>query len=145
MSKIKVLLAEEENIDDLKVPTRFGKEFFDFITAADNKRIAETVLEWAKTPQVEDYIADNAEFGLGDDDGQPCMFLENFTTLCDDIATDTLDRLIEQEHYDLSDVEYARIIEHASNLIANYYADYEDALCIDAFDDYKRERKAGDI
>lgn len=145
MSKIKVLLAEEENIDDLKVPTKFGKAFGDFITAIDNKHIAETVLEWSKTPQVEDYIADNAEFGLGDDDGQTCMFMENFTTLCDDIAADTLDRLIQQEHYDLSDAEYARIVEHASNLIADYYADYEDALCIDAFDDYKREIKAGDI
>lgn len=145
MSKIKVLLAEEENIDDLKVPTRFGKLFGDFITRVDDKRIAEVVLEWAKTPQVEDYIADHACFGLGDDDGHPCMFLENFTTLCDDIATDTLDRLIKQEHYDLTDDEYAFIIEHASNLIADYYSDYEDALCVDAFDDYKRERKAGDI
>ena len=145
MSKIKVLLAEEENIDDLKVPTRFGKLFSDFINRVDDKRIAEVVLEWAKTPQVEDYIADNAEFGLGDDDGQPCMFMENFTTMCDDIATDTLDRLIKQEHYDLTDEEYAFIIEHASNLIADYYSDYEDALCVDAFDDYKRERKAGDI
>lgn len=141
MSRIKDLLAEEENIDDLKVPTRFGKAFGDFITKADNKRIAETVLAWAKTPQAEDYIADNAVFGLGDDDGQPCMFLENFTTLCDEIAADTLDRLIEQEHYDLSDLEYAQIVEHASNLIADHYADYEDALCSDRLMDYNRDRK----
>lgn len=141
MSRIKDLLAEEENIDDLKTPTRFGKAFGGFITAVDNKRIAEAVLRSAKTPQVEDYIADNAVFGLGDDDGNPCMFLENFTTLCDEIATDILEGLIKQEHYDLSDLEYAQIVEHASNLIADYYADYEDALCLDAFADYKRDSK----
>mgnify|MGYP006898625025 CR=1 FL=1 len=142
MSRIKDLLAEEENIDDLKVPTKFGKAFGEFITKADNKRIAEMVLAWAKTPQVEDYIADNAEFGLGDDDGLPCMFLENFTALCDDIAQDTLDKLVEQEHYDLTDEEYANIIEHASNLIADYYADYEDALCADELADYNRDKKS---
>lgn len=141
MSKIKDLLAEEENIDDLKAPTSFGKAFGDFVTKADNKRIAETVLEWANTPQVEDYIADHACFELGDDDGQPCMFLENFTTLCDEIAADTLDRLIEQEHLDLSDKEYASIIEHASNLIADYYSDYESALCNDELIDYNRDKK----
>lgn len=141
MSRIKDLLAEEENIDDLKVPTRFGKAFGEFIAKVDNKRIAETVLAWAKTPQVEDYIADNAIFGLGDDDGQPCMFLENFTTLCDEIATDTLERLIEQEHLDLSDLEYAEIVEQAASLIADYYSDYEDALCADELADYNRDRK----
>lgn len=141
MSKIKDLYAEQENIDDLKAPTRFGKAFSEFITAVDNKRIAETVLEWSKTPQVEDYIADHAYFGLGDDDGQPCMFLENFTTLCDEIALDTLDRLIEQEHYDLSDKEYAQIVEHASNLIADHYSDYESTLCADEMMDYNRDKK----
>lgn len=141
MSRIKDLLAEEENIDDLKAPTRFGKEFSRFITTADNKRIAEAVLRSARTPQVEDYIADHAYFGLGDDDGHPCMFLENFTTLCDEIAVDVLEDLIKQEHLDLSDLEYAQIVEHASNLIADYYADYEDALCLDAFADYERGSK----
>lgn len=129
MSRIKDLLAEVGEIDDLR-PTR-----------PSNNNIADIVLEWAKTPQVEDYIADHAYFGLGDDDGQPCMFLENFTTLCDEIALDTLDRLIQQEHYDLSDKEYAQIVEHASNLIANYYADYEDSLCSDAMADYNRDKK----
>lgn len=141
MSRIKDLLAEEENIDDLKAPTRFGKAFSDFITTADNKRIAETVLRWARTPQVEDYIADHAHFELGDDDGHPCMFMGNFVTLCDEIAVDVLEDLIKQEHYDLSDLEYAQIVEHASKLIADYYSDYEDALCLDAFADYERDSK----
>lgn len=141
MSKIKDLLAEEENIDDLKAPTSFGKAFGEFIAKADNKRIAETVLEWSKAPLVEEYIADNAVFGLGDDDGQPCMFLENFTTLCDEIATDMLESLIKQEHLDLSDLEYAEIVEQAASLIADFYSDYEDALCADRLMDYNRDRK----
>jgi hypothetical protein len=129
MSKIKVLFAEEEGIDDL-IPTR-----------PSNNNIADIVLEWAKTPETEDYIADHAYFALGDDDGQPCMFLENFTTLCDEIALDTLDRLIEQEHYDLSDMDYAQIVERASNLIADFYADYKDVLCADELADYNRDKK----
>lgn len=141
MSRIKDLYAESEDIDDLKVPTKFGKAFGEFITKVDNKRIAETVLAWAKTPQVEDYIADNAEFGLGDDDGQPCMFMENFTTMCDNISQDTLDRLIEQEHLDLTDEEYQNVLDRASNLIADYYADYEDALCADEMADYNRDKQ----
>lgn len=141
MSRIKMLLAEEESIDDLKVPTRFGKDLFDTITEADNKTIAETVLRWSKSMKSEDYIADNAEFGLGDDDGEPCMFLENFTSLCDDIAQENLDKLIVQEHLDLSDKDYADILDKASALIANFYADYEDALCADAFADYKGDVK----
>lgn len=141
MSKIKDLLAEEEDIDDLKVPTKFGKAFGEFITKADNNRIADTVLAWAKTPKVEDYIADNAEFGLGDDDGQPCMYMENFTTMCDNIAQDTFDRLIEQEHLDLTDEEYQYVLGRASALIADYYADYEDALCADEMADYNRDKQ----
>ena len=41
-----------------------------------------------------------------------------------------------------TDEEYANIIEHASNLIADYYADYEDALCADELADYNRDKKS---
>lgn len=129
MSKIKDLYAEAEDIDDLKR------------VRPSNNNIADIVLVWSKTPQVEDYIADNAEFGLGDDDGHPCMFMENFTMMCDDIAQDTLDRLIEQEHYDINDTDYKYIITRASALIADHYADYEDALCVDEMADYNRDKK----
>lgn len=129
MSKIKVLFAEEEGIDDL-MPTR-----------PSNDNIATIVLNWSKKMATEDYIADNAEFGLGDDDGQPCMFMENFTTLCDEIAQQSLDELIEQEHYDLSDKDYKYILDRASALIADFYADYEDALCADEITDYNRDKE----
>lgn len=129
MSKIKDLYAEAEDIDDLKR------------VRPSNNNIADIVLAWSKTPQVEDYIADNAEFGLGDDDGQPCMFMENFTMMCDDIAQDTLDNLIEQEHYDINDTDYKYIVTRASALIADYYADYEDTLCADEMADYNRDEK----
>ena len=129
MSKIKVLFAEEEGIDDL-MPTR-----------PSNDNIATIVLNWSKKMATEDYIADNAEFGLGDDDGQPCMFMENFVDLCEEIAQQSLDELIEQEHYDLSDEDYKYILERASALIADFYADYEDALCADEITDYNRDKQ----
>lgn len=145
MSRIKILLAEQEDIDDLKVPVRFGKEFADSVKESDLKRIAGTVARWAKSMHTEDYIADNAKFEMGDDDGHPCMYLENFTSLCDEIAQNLLDQLIEQEHLDLSDEEYKQVIEGASALIADFYADYEDALCADAFKDWSLDNKYGDM
>lgn len=129
MSKIKVLFAEEEGIDDL-IPTR----------PSDNN-IATIVLNWSKASKYEDYIADNAIFQLEDDDGQPCMVMENFIDLCDDIAADCLDSLIQQEHYDLPDESYTRILVRASALIADFYADYEDVLCADELADYNRDKK----
>jgi len=145
MSRIKDLLAEQEDIDDLKAPVRFSKGFADSAKESDLKRITGTVARWAKSMYTEDYIADNAKFEMGDDDGQPCMYLENFTSICDEIAQDLLDQLIEQEHLDLSDEEYKQVIESASALIADFYADYEDALCADAFKDWSLDNKYGDI
>lgn len=129
MSKIKVLFAEEEGIDDL-MPTR-----------PSNDNIATIVLNWSKKMATEDYIADNAEFELGEDDGQPCMFMQNFVELCEEIAQQSLDELIEQEHYDLSDEDYKYILDRASALIADFYADYEDALCADEITDYNRDKQ----
>lgn len=146
MSRIKILLAEEENIDDLKIPVRFNKDFADSIRDYDIRRIAAVVARWSKSMATEDYIADNAKFELGeDDDYGPVMFLENFTTLCDEIAEDHLNHLIEQEHLDLDDDMYKKILETASAELADFYADYESALCADALADFKRDNKYWDI
>ena len=139
MSRIKDLYAEAENIDDLK-PV-FDKAFSDAVHEGDIRRIADNVASWSKNMKSEDFIADNAQFSLGDDDGQPCMYMENFPQLCDQIAQDNLDRMIEQEHLDLDDKEYATIMDRASAIIADYYSDYEDALCADEMADYNRDKK----
>lgn len=129
MSKIKDLYAEAEDIDDLKR------------VRPSNNNIADIVANWSKRMATEDYIADNAEFGLGDDDGQPCMYMENFAELCEEVAQGSLDELIEQEHYDLTDEAYRYILARASALVADYYADYEDALCADEMADYNRDKQ----
>lgn len=130
MSRIKDLLAVEESIDDLMPVSKLSLNW-----------VAKTTANWAMSPQSEDYIADNAEFGLGDDDGHPCMFLENFITLCDELAEEYLNRLIEQEHIELSDQEYSKVLDKASALIADFYSDYESALCNDELIDYNRDKK----
>lgn len=129
MSRIKDLLAEVDEIDDLR-PTQ-----------PSNDNIADIVAKWSEKMATEDYIADNADYGLGDDDGQPCMFMENFVDLCEEIAQQSLDELIEQWHYDLTDEAYKYIIDRATALVADFYADYEDSLCADAMADYNRDKK----
>lgn len=131
MSRIKDLYAIEEGIDDL-IPE----------TKVNTAHIATVVASWVKSdPKSEDFIADNAEFEVGDDDGQPCMFLENFTQLCDQLAQDKLEALIEQEHLDITDKQCADIIDKASAEIADFFSDYEDVLCGDAFKDYQLDKK----
>lgn len=141
MSRIQILLAEEESIDDLKMPVRFGQDFFDAVQEHDNRRMAEAILGSSKGIFFEDLLADEARFGLGDDDGEPCMFFENFLELCEGQATRAFDGIIEQQHLDISDEDYADIIRIATDLIADYYADYESVLCADALADWKRDNK----
>lgn len=132
MSKIKDLLAEEEDIEDLKPIKKPSLEW-----------VVDTVVNWAIMPYSEDYIADNAEFGMvaDDDDGHPVMVMENFTSLCDDLAVRYLDRLIEGEHIDISDDDYAKALDKASARIADFYSDYEDSLCASELSDYNRDKQ----
>lgn len=134
MSRIKDLLAEAEGIDDLMpeppLPYQPRKEV-----------IAEIVVDWSKKGETEDYIADNADLELIDDDGHPCMHMVNLSELCDNIAQQSLDELIELWHYDLTDEDYKFIVEHASALIADYYSEYRDNLCVSSLSDYNRDKK----
>ena len=141
MSRIKDLLAEEENIDDLKLPRKYDLSFFKAVQEIDKKRLANSILEACKGVVFEDWLAENAEFELGDDDGEPCMFFENFTELCDECATGVLDGMIEDQHLDISDEEYTDVCNIAADLIANHYADYESELCADAFKDWQLDNK----
>lgn len=138
MSKIKDLLAVEENIDDLKpLPHKYDLSFFKAVQEIDKKRLADTVLNSCKNQAFQDWLAEEAEFGHGDDDGEPCMFFENFTALCEEGATNALDSMIKDQHLDLNDAEYADVVRIAADYIADYYADYEDSLCADALVDWR--------
>ncbi len=145
MSRIKDLLAEVENIVDLKTDDEEIKKQAKFERDLLIKRYAEAVSNSAKGIASEDFIADSARYEVGDDDGHMCVFLENFTILCDDLAEEHLDALIEQNHIDMDDAMYRDVLDRASAILADFYADYESELCEDMAKDLKLDIKYGDI
>lgn len=139
MSKIKDLLAEEENIDDLKVPVhKYGKEFYNAVQLADCERIADSVYESSISKDAEDEIANRAQYEVDvDDEGHECLYLENYIDIIGDIVREHLDDMIEDQHLDLTDDEYFKIKDLAEAMLSDHYADYESQLCRDAEEDDK--------
>ena len=126
MSRIKDLYAEAEGIDDL-IPVK-----------PSINSIAKAVADSCKGVATEDEIANEAEFEVSiDDDGHECIYLENFLDICERIAREHLDNMIEQNHIDLTDTEYFNTLDLARDIIADVYADYESQLCEDAEQDTK--------
>lgn len=125
MSRIKDLLAEEQNIDDLKRPLY--------------QELGEMIYVKAKNwDGLRSWFRSNAEYDAGkDDEGHTEWYFENFEKLCEEAVTDTLDKLIEEEHLDISDETYSRAIEYARDWLADALADFE-SECIQ---DYVMDRK----
>ena len=125
MSKIKDLLAEEQNIDDLKRPLY--------------QKLGEMIYVKAKNwDGIRSWFRSNAEYEAGkDDDGHTEWYFENFEALCEQVVNDMLDKLIEEEHLDISDETYSRAIEYARDWLADALADFE-SECIQ---DYVMDRK----
>lgn len=125
MSKIKDLLAEEQNIDDLKRPLY--------------QKLGEMIYTKAKNwDGIRSWFRSNAEYDAGkDDEGHTEWYFENFEDLCEEAVNYTLDKLIEEEHLDISDETYSRAIEYARDWLANALADFE-SECIQ---DYVMDRK----
>lgn len=125
MSRIKDLLAEEQDIDDLKQPLY--------------QKLGEMI--YTKTLHAKDirhWLRERAEYEGGkDDEGHTEWYFENFEDLCEEAVNDTLDQLIEEEHLDISDETYSRAIEYARDWLANALADFE-SECIQ---DYVMDRK----
>lgn len=136
MSKIKDLYAETEGIEDL-MPAKLSMS-----------TIAKAVANSCRGIATEDEIANEAQFEVSiDDDGHECVFLENFMTICERIAREHLDDMIEQNHIDLTDTEYFATLDIARDMLADDYADYESQLCEDFEQDNKYkldERKEQD-
>lgn len=125
MSRIKDLLAEEQNIDDLKRPLY--------------QELGEMI--YAKTLHAKDlrrWLRARAEYEGGkDDEGHTEWYFENFEELCEEAVTHMLDKLIEDEHLDISDETYSRAIEYARDWLADALSDFE-SECIQ---DYVMDRK----
>lgn len=125
MSRIKDLLAEEQNIDDLKRPLY--------------QELGEMIYVKAKSwDGIRSWFRSNAEYEAGkDDDGHTEWYFENFEHLCEEAVNGAMDKLIEEEHLDISDETYSRAIEYARDWLADALADFE-SECIQ---DYVMDRK----
>ena len=125
MSRIKDLLAEEQNIDDLKRPLY--------------QELGEMIYVKAKNwDGLHSWFRGNAEYDAGkDDEGHTEWYFENFTDLCRKVVNGALDNLIEEEHLDISDETYNRAIEYARGWLAATLADFESECIRDYVNDQK--------
>ena len=125
MSKIKDLLAEEQNIDDLKRPLY--------------QDLGEMIYVKAKNwDGLRSWFRNNAEYEAGKDDEEHTeWYFENFEELCEQVVNGAMDKLIEDEHLDISDETYNQAIEYARDWLADALADFE-SECIQ---DYVMDRK----
>lgn len=125
MSRIKDLLAEEQNIDDLKRPLY--------------QELGEMIYVKAKSwDGIRSWFRSNAEYDAGkDDEGHTEWYFENFEDLCEQVVNGALDNLIEEEHLDISDETYNRAIEYGRDWLADTLADFESECIQDYVSDQK--------
>lgn len=125
MSRIKDLLAEEQNIDDLKRPLY--------------QELGEMIYVKAKGwDGIRSWFRNNAEYDAGkDDEGHTEWYFENFLDLCEQVVNGALDNLIEEEHLDISDETYNRAIEYGRDWLADTLADFESECIQDYVSDQK--------
>ena len=125
MSRIKDLLAEEQNIDDLKRPLY--------------QELGEMIYVKAKSwDGIRSWFRSNAEYDAGkDDEGHTEWYFENFLDLCKQVVNGALDNLIEEEHLDISDETYNRAIEYGRDWLADTLADFENECIQDYVSDQK--------
>lgn len=125
MSRIKDLLAEEQNIDDLKRPLY--------------QELGEMIYVKAKSwDGIRSWFRSNAEYDAGkDDEGHTEWYFENFEKLCEQVVNGALDKLIEEEHLDISDETYNRAIEYGRDWLADTLSDFESECIQDYVSDQK--------
>lgn len=131
MSKIKDLYAEVNDIDDLKpAKSVYNKEFFDKVQAMDEERAVEQIFKKGKEfKDAYAWFKDKAEFGGGyDEEGHYETYFENFTELCEQAAMELTDAYIIDQHFDMGDDQYNRVINKVGDLLADYYADLESEI-----------------
>ena len=125
MSRIKDLLADEHNIDDLKRP--FYMEL--------GERAYVKAKNW---DGVRSWFRGNAEFSAGtDDEGHTEYYFDNFVELCEQAITDMVDAIIEDQHLDISDETYSQAIDYGASWLADTLADFESECVQDYVSDIK--------
>lgn len=120
MSKIKDLLAEDQNIEDLVRP--FYMEL--------GERAVRKAYEWEGRKE---WFRKNAEYETStDDEGNTEYYFENFAELCEQAITDMVDSIIEGNALDVSDQTYSKAIEYGTDWLKNLLADFE-SECVGDF------------
>ena len=127
MSRIKDLLAEAEGADDLKPVTKHIK------VRTYAEQLADIVFKMTDYEETQRFIRNGALYSADEED----WYIENFVGLCKSVATDNLDKYIEDQHLDLSDATYNEVIERAGDLLADRLADFESDLIAEAKEDDK--------
>lgn len=127
MSKIMDLYAEVNDIDDLK-PV-YNREFFDKVQKDDEEQAIKQMLDKARKQskqEVEDWLYSRAEFNWGEDEeGHGYLYFDNFEAVCEEAATGLMEAYIEDQHFDVSDKQYAHMIEVVRDNLADMWADIE--------------------
>lgn len=142
MSKIKDLLAIKEGIDDLMPePHKYDKAFYDAVQQADIKRIGEQVYtNTLHMSNLRSWMRANAEYGTGkDEEGHTEYYFENFEDLCEQACEGNLIDYIEDQHLDLTDEEYSKILYYARDWLADALSDFESECIQDMLADKKYE------
>lgn len=126
MSKIKDLLAIEENIDDLIPPRK-----------PDYKYVAEQAVKLisSKGEDFRNYLWENMEVSEDyDDEGHKQLCFENFWDLCVRKARDAVEQIVEEQEMPLTDKEFGEAVSKTHTIIMSAYSDFESEL----LDEYKR-------
>jgi hypothetical protein len=80
----------------------------------------------------------NAEYGTGkDEDGHTEYYFENFEDLCEQACEGNLMDYIEDQHLDLTDEEYSKILYYARDWLADALSDFESECIQDMLVDEK--------
>ncbi len=126
MSKIKDLLAEQENIDDLKPLSPYD------------------AVMWNIKQDLDDIIKEfreRAEFTAGtNDDGYEEVYFENFCDLCEEVAGEYLSEYAlthRAEMHKLNGVEYNLLRDKLRDNLADLLADIESEIINDAEENSK--------
>jgi hypothetical protein len=84
------------------------------------------------------WLRANAEYGTGEDeDGHTEYYFENFEDLCEQACEGNLMDYIEDQHLDLTDEEYSKILYSARDWLADTLADFEEECIQDMVSDQK--------
>jgi hypothetical protein len=116
MSKIKDLLAEEQNIEDLMPEASIKKsELLETLkhVIGDNAK------------DIRSELSEYAEFDVDcDDEGHESLIVSNFDDMCDSIAESYVEDYVYQQHIDINDDDYNWVVKHLQQYVADSFASY---------------------